>query len=478
MELQSLVPDKNDYGTKLTEPLENGLSLPPTLHNEKTEKQCPDSENKDTPIESFDKISNFASFMHFTRGFITPVMLTMPYNMKLLGLWSGTIGVLLVGLMATFNIITLIRCSQIMCKRLKVQSLDYVDLFGHALSIGPKFSRDFNTVPRTIIAVLLIIANVGYCVVYVALASSYLQQVVKVYIEGHIFLRPYVLIFCLTLLPICMVTTLRILAPFSTLGNMLNAVNLIIVFQYICRDLPDIGTRQWFTGLSPERGLVLVAISNLMFSYEGIGTVLPIENRMIHRESYGGWNGLASLGMTLLISLYAATGFYGFLKFGEDTQPSLLLNLPTDQPLYRSLKVLNIFVLYTTIGFQIFVPSKVIWQGIERRLRSGTLIRYGEYLVRFLLLLFITLFAMAVPNTDMVQPLVGAMCGSSLAFVFPPLIMTFILWNPDDEEDQSTWKRVKHKLKVIFYLTLFVMGACFTVFGTIEAVQRIIYRYL
>ncbi|XP_033743481.1 proton-coupled amino acid transporter-like protein pathetic [Pecten maximus] len=381
------------------------------------------------------------------------------------------------GWLATFNIITLIKCSQSMSKRLNIPSLDYVDLFGYSVSIGPKFTRNFVSESKTIIAVTLTIANIGYCVVYVSMAAAYLEQLMQVYIDGHMFLRPYVLVFCVALLPITLITTLSVLAPFSALGNILNFVNLAIIFQYICRDLPSIKSRPSFTGMSEDRGTMLLAISNLMYSYEGIGSVLPIENRMIEKESYGGWNGLASLAMTISISLYTGFGFFGFLKYGEETQPSILLNLPTDEAFFKAIKVLNIFILYTSVGFQIFVPSKVIWQGIVRRITSGTLIKYGEYLLRFILLLFITLFTMAVPNMDLVRPLVGAMCGSSLAFVFPPLMTAFILWNPDDVEEQSKWKWFKHKLTILFYMVLSLMGVCITIFGTVDAITRIIYRY-
>ncbi|XP_060080022.1 proton-coupled amino acid transporter 2-like [Ylistrum balloti] len=381
------------------------------------------------------------------------------------------------GWLATFNILTLIHCSQLMCKRLKVSALDYVDVFGYAMSIGPDFSRNYSQEAKTAVAVILTIANVGYCIVYISMAAAYLQQLVPVYIGDHLFLRPYVVFFGVLLLPIGMTTTLTLLAPFSTLGNIFNMISLVTVIQYICRDLPSIDSVPSFSGIHEQRDLVLIAISNIMFSYEGIGTVLSIENRMAEKHSYGRWNGLAALGMSITVSVYTACGFFGFLKFGEKTKPSLILNLPTDEVWYQGIKVLNILGLYTAVGFTLFVPSKVIWQGIERRVTSGTLIRYGEYVVRLLIMLFMTLFAMAVPNMDLLQPLVGAMCGSSLSFVFPPLMMTFILWIPDEKVEQSTWKRVKHKILIIFYITLFLLGLSFTVFGTVEAVMRILRRY-
>ncbi|XP_069129219.1 proton-coupled amino acid transporter 2-like [Argopecten irradians] len=233
------------------------------------------------------------------------------------------------GFLSTFNILTIIRCAQYLCKRFNVQSLDYADVFGYSVSIGPKFSRNFGKETKTIVAATVSAATIGYCIVYVSLAASYMQQLIQMHVDDHFNLRSSVLVFCVMLIPISLTTTLTLLAPFSTLGNVVNIINLAAILEYVCRDLPNIDSRPWFHSETEQPGLLLIAISNLMFSFEGIGSVLPIENRLIDKESYGGWNGLACLGMTIVVSMYTGFGFFGLLKFGEKTQPSLLLNLPS-----------------------------------------------------------------------------------------------------------------------------------------------------
>ena len=65
--------------------------------------------------------------------------------------------------------------------------------------------------------------------------------------------------------------------------------------------------------------------------WQGIGVVLPVENKMRHPESFGGWFGVIDLAMTVAMALYAAVGFYGYLKFGDKVQGSITLNLPCHQ---------------------------------------------------------------------------------------------------------------------------------------------------
>ena len=41
-----------------------------------------------------------------------------------------------------------------------------------------------------------------------------------------------------------------------------------------------------------------------------------------------GYNGVLNTSMTLVVALYIAMGFYGYLRFGEDIDATISLNLP------------------------------------------------------------------------------------------------------------------------------------------------------
>ena len=51
---------------------------------------------------------------------------------------------------------------------------------------------------------------------------------------------------------------------------------------------------------------------------------------MKHPQDFPGWNGVLSTGIYLVIILYVAVGFYGYIRFGDDVQGSITLNLPED----------------------------------------------------------------------------------------------------------------------------------------------------
>ena len=68
-----------------------------------------------------------------------------------------------------------------------------------------------------------------------------------------------------------------------------------------------------------------------IFSFEGIGVVLHLENQMKSPGDMRAWNGPLNIAMVIVTALYIAVGFFGYLKYGEDVLGSISLNLPRDE---------------------------------------------------------------------------------------------------------------------------------------------------
>lgn len=44
--------------------------------------------------------------------------------------------------------------------------------------------------------------------------------------------------------------------------------------------------------------------------------------------SFGGITGVLNTGMSIVLSMYVAIGFFGYVKYGEQAKGSITLNLP------------------------------------------------------------------------------------------------------------------------------------------------------
>lgn len=58
--------------------------------------------------------------------------------------------------------------------------------------------------------------------------------------------------------------------------------------------------------------------------------MLPIENSMKHPDHFRGICGVLNIAMTLIVILYSVVGCVCYLKYGEETEANITLNLPHD----------------------------------------------------------------------------------------------------------------------------------------------------
>lgn len=69
----------------------------------------------------------------------------------------------------------------------------------------------------------------------------------------------------------------------------------------------------------------------VIFAFEGIALVLPLQNSMKKPHSFSKKFGVLNVGMVFVTAIYITFGAIGYWKYGENTQDSLTLNLPTNE---------------------------------------------------------------------------------------------------------------------------------------------------
>ena len=58
---------------------------------------------------------------------------------------------------------------------------------------------------------------------------------------------------------------------------------------------------------------------------------MPLENNMKTPQHFIGCPGVLNIGMSVVVTLYTAVGFFGYLKYGSHTKAAITLNLPVEE---------------------------------------------------------------------------------------------------------------------------------------------------
>lgn len=178
----------------------------------------------------------------------------------------------------------------------------------------------------------------------------------------------FLVIFPVTLL-LSFIRTLNRLAVASLLANLLQAIGLALIVEYLIRDLDKVNfdDRDKFRPISE----MALGFGSAMFAFEGISVVLPLYSRMKTPEKMLGACGVINISFVCILVLYFIMGLLGFLKYGHSVKDSITLNLPAE-PLYDAVRGMFTISILLSYPLQFYVPNEIIWKWAKKNLFGPT----------------------------------------------------------------------------------------------------------
>nr|XP_020819983.1 proton-coupled amino acid transporter 1-like isoform X2 [Phascolarctos cinereus] len=337
--------------------------------------------------------------------------------MKNAGIIAGPISLLVVGVMIIHCMDILVRCAHHFCHRMQKPFVDYGDTVMYGLEASPfLWLRTHSLWARYLVRSLLIITQLGFCSVYFLFLADNFKQVTetvsisnkcqqnKTTVETlpYLHLHLYMLTFLPFVILLVLFHDLLMLAIFSTAGNTAILGSMALIFSYIIQDIPN-----------PKN--------------------LP------------------------------CLGILGYMKFGEDIQASIILNLPNCW-LYQSVKILHSIGIFFTYALQFYVPAEIIIP-----LVMSWVPEQNELLVDLSVCAFMVcmtyVFAMLIPQMEQITVLLGSASCSVLALIIPPLLEICTYYS----DGLSSFIIIKD-------LFISILGILGCIMGTYQAFYEIIHQ--
>ncbi|XP_045205874.2 proton-coupled amino acid transporter 1-like, partial [Mercenaria mercenaria] len=416
----------------------------------------------------FGAYRNTECLMHLLKGHIGVGILALPVAYKNGGLWLSLGVVTIIGSICTHCMHILVLSGNELRKRTRSEHLDYATVMETAFKTRKDWLRNWSSFARRMVNTFLVTTQLGFCCTYIVFIADNIKQVVEYAAQVELDTILYILMVTAMLVPYSMVKSLKILAPFSAVANVLNLLGFILVFVNLWQDLPDTRTRP---SVGKARDIPLF-FGQVLFAFEGIALVrkwhtkqlskneigflpqlicikfkqnqekcwslkdpantcqyncfkvLPLHKKMKDKDAFLGKAGILTLGLTIVIALDNAVGFYGYLKYGDETEGSITFNLPNDQWLYLSARLMFAASIFLTYAIVFYVPMEIIWHYVDKRtkMRGTSLPVYTEYLLRLALVLGTCGLSALIPHLDLLIALIGACESSFLALILPAII--------------------------------------------------------
>ncbi|XP_077324460.1 proton-coupled amino acid transporter 1-like [Lithobates pipiens] len=406
----------------------------------------------------------FQTLIHLLKGNIGTGLLGLPLAVKNAGIVLGPLSLVVMGIIAVHCMDILVKCANHICQRNQRPFVDYGDAVMCGMENSPShWLRTHSVWGRRLVGFFLILTQLGFCCVYFVFLADNIKQVVEaanatsndcssnvtVVLKESMDSRLYILSFLPFLILLVFMRNLRYLSFFSLLANVAMLGSVIMIYQYIGRDIPD----PTHLSYAASWKTYPLFFGTAIFAFEGIGVILPLENKMKIPHQFPI---VLYVGMAIVTVLYISMGTLGYLRFGSTIQPSITLNLPNCW-LYQSVKLLYCFGIFITFALQFYVAAEIIVPTATFRV-SDRWVLLVDLSVRAALVCITCVLAILVPRLDIVISLVGSVSSSALALIIPPLLEIVTYYS----EGLSRWTIAKDILISLVGILGFLLGTYVT----------------
>lgn len=108
-------------------------------------------------------------------------------------------------------------------------------------------------------------------------------------------------------------------------------------------------------------------------------------------------------GMIMNCILFAAIGFFGYVRYGDNVKANIVLNLPAGHWLSQTAQMLIAIVIWFSFGLQFYPTTETLFKKIGHRIPAVRM-NMAQILIRSGICLILGVLVMVIPD---LRPLIG-----------------------------------------------------------------------
>ncbi|KAF2100128.1 hypothetical protein NA57DRAFT_38366 [Rhizodiscina lignyota] len=348
------------------------------------------------------------TFFTLLKAFIGTGIMFLPKAFRNGGILFSSLTLVTVSVLTSVCFRLLLQC------RSKFGHSGYGEL-GEAI-VGPRL--------RSLILASITLSQLGFvCTGIIFTAENIFSFLDAVTHDQRMPLGPEALIALqlVVLIPLSLIRNISKLGPAALLADVFILIGLVYIWYY---DIFSLATR----GMAPSVTLFnpahfTLTIGSAIFTFEGIGLILPIQSSMKQPEKF---SYLLYLIMLIITVIFTSVGALCYATFGEDTKIQIISNFPQTSKFVNAVQFLYSMAVLVGNPVQLFPAVRIIETALFGEKATGkksATIKWKKNALRTgLTVLCGVISLLGASDLDKFVALIGSFACVPLVYIYPAFL--------------------------------------------------------
>jgi len=308
---------------------------------------------------------------------------------------------------------------------------------------------------RYAILTSIVVSQLGFVSAYIIFVSENLQAFTLAITNcvKLLGIQYFILLQLIIFLPLALVRNLAKLSSTALIADVFILAGLIYIFGSEANIMATRGHAHVELFNAKDWPLL---IGTAVFSFEGIGLVIPITDAMKEPRKFPA---VLSGVMIFLMFLFCGGGVMSYLTFGSEVQTVVIVNLDTTNKFTQAVQFLYSLAIMLSVPLQLFPAIRIMENGIfERSGKADTRVKWQKNVFRFMTVVFCSCLSyVGASDLDKFVSFIGSFACVPLCYVYPAML-----------HYKACARTRREKLADIALMIFGLIAAAYTTFQTVK----------
>lgn len=223
------------------------------------------------------------------------------------------------------------------------------------------------------------------------------------------------------LIPLALIRNISKLGPAALLADVFIFIGLVYIWYYDIATLSSQGLHPTVKLFNPDA--FTLTIGSSIFTFEGIGLILPIQSSMAEPEKF---SRLLYIVMVIITIIFTSIGALCYATFGDQTRVEIISNFPQTSKLVNAVQFLYSMAVLVGTPVQLFPAARILETSLFGERASGkrsSALKWKKNGFRTGLTLLCGIIAiLGASDLDKFVALIGSFACVPLVYIYPALL--------------------------------------------------------